>query len=205
VRRQLPLFVERSIQQLQAIRDEAAEEFERKIVGEKVLSCTAGCASCCYHPVLITILEAFPLYEALVSHGHWVPSFREKLKKSSSMTSGLSFQVWLLSKIPCPLLKDNRCMAYESRPLTCRITFATGDAFYCDPQRLGPETTILPRVDELREFHNKEAALLRKHGLYHLTMPIGRALLLVERVCNGSIMLENVDRKYVAEYMDEET
>jgi Fe-S-cluster containining protein len=176
----------------------------RPIAGHRTVSCKAGCASCCYHPLLITILEAIPIYGALVEAGRWTPSFKEKLTKASTMTSGLSFQVWLLSKIACPLLDENkRCMIYEERPFHCRVTVATGDPYFCDPQRLGQETTILPREDAVREFHARETAMLLKHGLLHLVMPVGRAVLLAERVCSGSITLENVDRTYIREYLDE--
>ena len=201
MRRKLPLFVERSVQQVQADRIELADTFERKLTGNVAITCGAGCASCCYHPVTITIMEAIPLYGALVGQGRWTPSFKEKLRKASEMTSGLSFQVWLLSKIPCPLLDNKRCSVYADRPFTCRTTLATGDPYYCDPQRLGNETTIVSRQEAVEEFHKREEVILRKHGLLHLVMPIGRAVLLAERVCSGSLTLENVDRTYVSDHL----
>ena len=201
MRRKLPLFVERSIQQVQVDQFELADTFARAILGDKVITCTQGCSACCYHPVLISIMEAIPIYGALVEEGRWTPSFREKLKKVSEMTSGLAYQVWLLAKIPCPLLENDRCLAYEARPFVCRTTMATGDPYYCDTQRLGPETSIVPRVDAVAEFHSKEKVVLRKHGLLHLLMPVGRAILMAERVCSGNLTLEGVDRIYTSEYV----
>ena len=204
MRRRLPIFVERSLQQVQADRIELTDAFERTIVGDKAVSCKAGCSACCHHPLFITILEAIPLYGSLVARGQWVPSLKEKLQKVSSLTSGLDTHVWLRSNIACPLLKDNRCMAYESRPFACRATIATGDPYYCAPQRLGAHTTIAPRVEAMKEFHAREKAILRKHGLLHLVMPLGRAVLLAERVCSGALTLEDVDRTYVADHLADE-
>lgn len=205
MRRKLPLFAERSVHQMQADRIELADTFARTVVGHKSVTCTVGCSACCHHPLIITVLEAIPLFGSLVEHGHWTPSFKEKLVKNSSLTSGLRFEVWLLSKIPCPVLdKNNRCMGYDERPFMCRATLATGDPYYCDPQRISPETTIAPRGDFPLQFVERESALLKKHGLSHLLMPVSRALLLAERVCNGSLTLESADRTYVAERLADE-
>ncbi len=204
MRRKLPLFVERSIQQVQADRIELADTFERKIEGNQPITCKAGCSACCHHPVLITVMEAFPIYGALVEQGRWTPSFKARLEKHAGLTSGLSFRVWLLSSIPCPLLERDRCLTYEYRPFVCRVTISTGDAYFCDPQRLGDDTKIVPRHDTVAEFHGREAEILRKHGLLHLTMPIGRAILMAERVCSGTLTLENVDRTYVADHLGDE-
>jgi Fe-S-cluster containining protein len=205
MRRKLPIFVERSIQQVQADRVELTDRFEHPLKGEVVFSCSAGCAACCYHPALISILEAIPLYGALVDRGNWTASFKEKLTTVSKTTLGLSFEVWLLSKIACPLLDDNRrCMVYEARPFMCRTVVATGDPRYCDSQRLGNETTILPRKGVMQEFHAREKLLLRRHGLSHLTMPIGQAVLMAEKVCSGSVTLEGIDRAYYLEHLANE-
>src|SRR5271154_952594 len=202
MRRSLPIFIERSIQHMQADRFELGDDFERKILGESIVTCKKGCTSCCYHPLLITILEAIPIYGSLVEHGRWVPSLKDKLRKAASLTTGRDLSVWLLSKIPCPLLSaKGLCTSYEARPFACRATMATGDPYYCDPQRLGDQKTILPRIDIMRSFHAREAALLRKHNLLHLTMPIGRAVLLAEQVCSGTIRLEDIDRTYVTEHL----
>lgn len=205
MRRKLPIFVERSIQQLQSDRMELAFGFEREVAGITAVSCRPGCAACCHYPLNITILEAFPLYGALVERGLWTPSLKEKLTKAAELTSGLSFQVWLLAKIPCPLLDGkNRCMAYEDRPFNCRVTLATGDPFYCDPQRIGTQTSIKPHKEVSTEFIARETAILRKHGLLHLTMPVGRAILMAERVCSGTLTLELVDRTYFTDHIAED-
>lgn len=204
MRRRLPLFVERSIQHMKADRSELSDDFERKELGSRVVSCKVGCSACCYHPLLVTILEAIPIYGYLVERGRWVPSLKQALQKSAELTTGLDIGVWLLSKIACPMLKDDRCSIHDVRPFACRVTATSGDPYYCAPQRLGPETMMVPRAGYLREFHEREAVLLRKHGLLHLTMPIGRAVLLAEKICTGNLRLEDLDRTYLHDHLADE-
>jgi Fe-S-cluster containining protein len=202
MKRKLPLYVERSIQAVQADRLELTHEFESTVIGDLVLTCKPGCAACCYHPVLITVLEGIPLYRSLVAHGHWTPSFKQKLTKTSDMTSSITTAVWLLSRIACPLLDAKaRCMAYAARPFACRVTVATGNAYFCEPQRLGDETSILPRQEVTTRFVKGVRETLQRHNLAHLTMPIGQALLLAERICSGQLTLENVDWTFVKEHL----
>jgi hypothetical protein len=80
---------------------------------------------------------------------------------------------------------------------------ATGDPHFCHPQRLGRATTIIAHREESEEFRRREAVILRKHGLTHLTLPIGKAVLLAERICTGAIGLEETDRVFVREFLEE--
>ena len=163
--------------------------------------CKAGCASCCYHPVRISILEGMVLFKHLVEHGRWSPSLKKKLAAHAALTSNLAMGIWLMSSIACPLLDEkDRCIGYEARPFNCRVTFATGDPHYCHPHRIGELTTIVPRVAALEEFHKEEAALLRRHGLWHLLVPVSKALLIGEKILSGDVDLEGADREILAEF-----
>jgi len=48
----------------------------------------------------------------------------------------------------------------------------------------------------------KQAEILRRHKLQLITMPIGAALLMAEKICNEDIDLESVDRILIKEYGD---
>jgi Fe-S-cluster containining protein len=86
-------------------------------------ACRAGCAFCCYLPVvLVTAAEAVYLADWLRSHCS-VEELAEiqrrlagRLQQQTTVVSASSTQVGL----PCALLKDNRCLAYPARPLKCR-------------------------------------------------------------------------------------
>ncbi len=198
MKRKLPLFIERSLGDMHVSRLALASEFEHDIRSEKKISCKSGCAECCYHPVLISVLEGIFLYRWFAEHGRWTPSFRQSLEKFSKTTTGLAFEVWAITHIPCPLLTSkNECSAYEARPLTCRTTFSTGNPHYCHTHRIGPDTGFVNRVEVLSKFHVREVELLKRYNLFHMLFNVGKAMLLAEKVCNGTIDLEDVNQEYV--------
>lgn len=202
----LPVLEEHSVGQVEVMRVETANRLDLILQGEVKkaglsISCTSGCASCCYHPISISILEAIPIYRTLVRHGKWTTSLRKNLEEAGEKQLGASYDVWLLSLIPCPLLtEDKRCSVYDERPLICRTYVSVGDPHYCHPHRLGPETKLLPRTNVVNKFHADQAAILRKHRLQLTILPVGTALLLAERVCSGDINLSSVDGEVLKEY-----
>lgn len=207
-RRHLPLFVERSVAATEMHRTDLSAKFELKVRQEvsdrgESITCTPGCASCCYHPVMISILEGISIYRYLQKKGRWTDKLKAKLKETSDLQYGTSFEVWLFSMIPCPLLDGkNRCTAYEARPFICRSYYATSDPYNCHPHRLGDKTKLVDRRDVVDEFHNRQAKALAQHNLHFLSMPIGKALLLAERICVGEIDLESTDAEVFKEYVE---
>jgi len=65
-------------------------------------ACAPGCAFCCHLPVLVTRAEAVVLAEAAAR----LPEVRARLERPTRR---------------CPFLSDDdRCLAYDVRPLRCR-------------------------------------------------------------------------------------
>lgn len=202
MKRHLPLLVESSIKSVQDLQSRIGSKFEGEVRTSKTVTCSKGCASCCYHPVMISLFEGILIYRWLSAHQLWTFSLKEKLRAVSDQQYGASYEVWLMSLIPCPLLNEkNECTAHKARPLVCRTFFATSDPYYCHPHRLGDETRILPREIPIGEFHSAEEGFLRKHGLQFLKMPIGAAILLGEEVSEGKLPLENVDQVLYETYV----
>jgi Fe-S-cluster containining protein len=206
-KRRLPLAVDESVGKTEVLRSDLSSDFEMQIRSEVPkhglrVTCTAGCASCCYHPVVISILEGILIYRWMVERGKWTSGIREKLKSSADQQFGTEYHVWLKAMIPCPLLDDeNRCSVYQTRPLICRVYYAVSDPHYCHPHRISNEfTKLLPRDNITDTFHGKQAEILRKHKLQLINMPIGAALLMAEKVCNDEVDLESVDRLLIKEY-----
>jgi Fe-S-cluster containining protein len=167
------------------------------------VTCTVGCASCCYHPVSISILEGILIYRWLKDHNKWTTKLKQKLQDVADRQYGTSYEVWLFALIPCPLLtEDKKCSAYEARPLICRAYYAKGDPHYCHPHRLGSSTQIVDRTTVVEPYHEEQEKILRRHQLQFLTMPIGTAVLLGEKVCNEEINLGAIDRHLFREYVE---
>jgi len=203
-KRRLPVLIEDSIGSVQALRTEIASKFEMEVRTQlKRTTCTKGCASCCYHPVTISIFEGVLLYRWLVDRHLWTTKLREKLKDTADRQYGTSYEVWLMALIPCPLLTDQKeCSVYEARPFSCRTYYSAGDPHYCHPHRLGPLTRIVDRTLVANTFHAEQEKILRRHQLQFLTMPVGTALLLAEQLCNEDIDLGAIDRFLYQEYVD---
>jgi len=203
VKRRLPLLVERSVGQVDTLRQDLSDRFELAVKTNANVSCRAGCSHCCYHPISISILEAIAVYRWLVKNHRWTTGLKKRVQEAADRQIGVSYEVWLLSLIPCPLLNDEKlCSAYEARPLVCRTYFSLGDPHYCHPHRLGENTKMVPREELVKAYHNEQTKVLRRHRLQLTTLPIGSALLLAEQICEGETELSNVDKLIFKEYLD---
>lgn len=202
------MLVERAVNDVTALRTDISEKFEMSVrleVSETggAITCRPGCASCCYHPVMITVLEGITIYRWLQKRGKWTDNLKKKLKDASDKQYGTSFETWLFAMIPCPLLTEkNLCSVYEARPLICRSYYATSDPDACHPHRLGENTKIVDRTAAVDPFHAKQEEILKRHKLHFGAVPIGTALLLGERICTGDLDLESVDIEVLKEYVE---
>lgn len=78
------------------------------------LVCRAGCSACCRHHLSVFKVEADILREAI---GRLPEDLRERIRRQSEDVDRLEA---LGEPVSCPLLVDDRCAVYESRPLICR-------------------------------------------------------------------------------------
>lgn len=186
--RRLPVLTEQAIGSVQAESAARSQTFERDLRRDKKLSCRPGCSNCCYLPIEISLLEAIPIYREIVQRGRWTPAFTKSLREHAEKTNLLSPAIWLLTRIPCPLLTgDQRCSVYGVRPFHCRTMWATDDPFYCDGQNFGPKTSIVPKDEFMRDFMAYVDAASKQSGVAPYTLPISRALLVAEKVVNGTL------------------
>lgn len=202
------MLVDRAVKEVAVAKIEAMSKFDlqtksRLASEKKTVTCRPGCAHCCYHPIMISVLEAIPLYQHLEKKGKWTTKFKARCKETADLQYGTSFDVWLYSMIPCPLLDDKkRCSAYEARPLICRAYLATSDPENCHPHNLGPETEIVDREELVTEFHALQEKTLLNHKLQFLAVPIGKALLLAEAICIGNLDFSGIDMEILKEYVE---
>ena len=199
--RRLPLLVERSVGELQAERLRISSDFERQVRNAGV-SCLQGCSACCYYPISISVLEGLLIYRWLAEQHLWTLKLKKKFEEASEKTRNQALEVWMLSKIPCPLLVDDRCSAYEARPVLCRTMFSRGDPYYCDPHRLGSgQAGVVPRVAPLDDLLATETRLLKRHRMDLIYLPLSFAVLVGERISKGEIELEEVGRQLILDYV----
>lgn len=202
--KRLPVITERALGDVKALQIQTDHAYEMRMRQQGVSpTCKKGCDSCCHHPFLITIAEGVLLYRWLQANHKWTPAFRRHVEETRDKVLGLSFEIWLLSKVPCPLLLGHgQCSAYEARPLRCRVTFSSGDPAQCRPNELGPRTPLVPNADTVIEFTRSSVAALKKAGISDgYLMPVAEALLLGEAVDTGKLDIKHVDVQHMKDLL----
>lgn len=78
------------------------------------LQCGAGCSGCCHHHLSVFAVEAAVLTEAIQA---LPPTIQERIRQQAM---DIKAQEARDERVACPLLVDNLCSVYASRPLICR-------------------------------------------------------------------------------------
>jgi len=112
------------------------DKFFRKIVKiyPQAVTCTSGCDDCCHALFDLSFLETIAL---ALSFQQLQRKERRKIRHRANkaaeifdktITFTLANQreeklthILSLTRIPCPLLANNKCLLYKNRPLTCRL------------------------------------------------------------------------------------
>lgn len=96
------------------------------------IACEPGCDACCYNQVEITAPEALFLGSFLAARlsPPEKEGLRQRAEQHLARRAGLSpVQVAALrAQLPCPLLQEHYCLAYEARPLFCRAMHSLSQA-----------------------------------------------------------------------------
>ncbi|MBX7199158.1 MAG: YkgJ family cysteine cluster protein [Rhodospirillaceae bacterium] len=87
-----------------------------RTVPKAQVACRRGCSSCCSQLVSVTAPEALWVADTIRRRARTV----EKLRAADAATHHLSIEERLKSHLVCPLLEDDVCSIYASRPLGCR-------------------------------------------------------------------------------------
>lgn len=78
------------------------------------LQCGAGCSGCCHHHLSVFAVEAAVLTEAIQA----LPE--DQQARIRQQATDVNEKEACGERVACPLLVDNLCSVYESRPLICR-------------------------------------------------------------------------------------
>jgi Fe-S-cluster containining protein len=117
----------------------------------KHLVCRAGCSGCCHHHLSVFAVEAEEARAAIES----LPApIRVRLEEQAREVINREARG---EQVSCPMLVDDRCSIYESRPLICRTQ---GLPMLMEAEDGGSEVDFCPlnftgagAVDDLDEDH----------------------------------------------------
>lgn len=100
--------------------EELTEALAQQIPRERV-DCEEGCAYCCHVKVLCTPVEAIALSRAIEASAtdEARAAVVARVVAADAQTRGKDRDARAHQKLPCPLLVEDRCTAYEARPLHC--------------------------------------------------------------------------------------
>lgn len=121
----------------------------------KPVTCCEGCSACCSEPAYATRDEIEAMLETLtdeqraevaVATQTWLfrvqnnPIIRALFREDPLPDAVLYRHL----RLPCPFLKNHRCIAYERRPVTCRLFMVSGPRAACeDLSRRGKQEFVL--------------------------------------------------------------
>ncbi len=94
---------------------------------KNTIHCKKECQWCCHQPVFAMNYELDYLNYFIKTNfkSSKQKGIRAKAKGKVTKLKGLQKDVLLNSKHPCPLLENGVCIAYEARPMACRIYLST--------------------------------------------------------------------------------
>lgn len=108
-------------------------EVEKRALPNFKISCSKGCAHCCYLLAVATFAEALLIAERLLARDDW-REWVGKLKTAAIRTnySGINKQNYFEKGHPCVFLgEDKLCQIYEFRPAACRYHFVISPPENC--------------------------------------------------------------------------
>jgi Fe-S-cluster containining protein len=165
--------LQKAVQQLHQLVDEVIEAFytlaERN---NQVPACSKGCHWCCHQPVYAMSYELDMLNQFLKDN--FSTAKRNDIAVRSAgkreKLSSMSGDNLLNSKVPCPLLEKGACMAYQARPVACRIYLSSNVAsclqFYHDPAKEDSIPALLQFPLRMGRMLNEGfKAALKAHGM----------------------------------------
>lgn len=137
-------------------------------VETKQLACKKGCSHCCYIWVSATAPEILYVSKIVKRMG---PKTIEKIREAHTLTKDFNFETRHKYPNPCPLLENDVCSIYNSRPSACRYA-ASGNAEICSRayHNLSEESIPIPttHIRGSKAYSLALAIALKKAGFsYH--------------------------------------
>jgi len=135
----------------QLINDLIHSFFDLATQQKQNIDCKKGCEWCCHQPVFALDYELFYLNWFIKENFSTEKQdlIKEKARQKREKLTGLTDNQILNSKYPCPLLENGICIAYQARPVACRIYLSKNvnscTRFYNNPE----DKTSFPELLDL--------------------------------------------------------
>lgn len=146
-----------------------------KLLEDVPIACRKGCSFCCNIWVDATAPEVLTAFKAI----HKSEELIAAVRKANELYAGLTFKQRWGMLTPCPMLADNLCSIYGSRPRVCR-TAVSQDADACRRTylELSQEGVPTPMVHVLAKtgFATALAGALKRARLPHVSYEFTAAL-----------------------------
>lgn len=134
--------------------DELIDSFSKRTENEgNPVACKKGCSFCCQQTVLASTYELLYLAEFVKkkfpANAHSV--IFQKAENKWDKTKSLKLDSLLKHKAPCPLLHSTGgfCMAYQARPMACRIYLSSSMKSCEDDLNAPADDSIFPALFEM--------------------------------------------------------
>lgn len=161
--------------------------------------CKKGCSFCCHQTVLASSYELLYLADFLKKKfpAKLLDGIKYKADKKAVITSKLELDKLLKYKMPCPLLhtQGGFCMAYQARPMACRIYLSKSVKSCEDDLNTPDDDTIFTDLYEMplragRMMNEGFQGWLRKSGtsklqLFETTIDQGLVAAFTENAFDG--------------------
>ncbi|MEA3460776.1 MAG: YkgJ family cysteine cluster protein [Bacteroidota bacterium] len=191
----------KAIKQLYQAVDDLLESFIQRSRTEGVPpECKKGCSWCCHQEVFAVTHEFFYLQDHL--RMNLSEEVRERILERAGekvmLTKDLSLEEQLKVRSACPLLDAGSCLAYEARPMACRIYLSTSErSCKRDHDRPGNQKNI-PELLEFpliagRMLNEGFVACLKQYELMSFELPIEQGY--VSLATHGQTMEEWIKNK----------
>lgn len=128
-----------------------------KFIADVPIACEKGCSHCCNSWVDVMPPEA--IYTIKLMSPEQRNRVREAVDRASELTRGVSHANRASMVTPCPLLLDNICEVYQSRPIACR-TATSVEVAICRRSLIDKSGEKIPSPMLWRDFREGYAVAL---------------------------------------------
>jgi len=138
------------------------------------LDCKAGCDHCCHTIVMATAPEILALHQFILDtfSTEQLQTLKARLDAYEQTMAPLREKKHFFEVVPCPLLQDSLCTAYEARPLWCRGRNSR-DVNACELANVEPDAVnVFPLFASQWQIHRAVQQGM-SHGLSG-QLPMGR-------------------------------